>query len=207
MPNALQACRSLLHGRRTVALYEAVLPVHAGAALTRAVDAARYAPNHRKTEPWRFYALGPKAVGRVLELGDATLTAKHGADKAAKKMRRWRDVPGWMVVTCARTQPAGTTGKAEVRAREDYAACCCATHNVMLSLFAEGIGSKWSSFGTHAEEGTVGGVEMEAQFAEAVGFDGDAELAVATIWYGTPMKWPAPPKKLLDVEALLITTD
>jgi len=199
-----QAARTLLHGRRTVALYEAVLPEHAGAALARAVDAARYAPNHRKTEPWRFYALGPTARERVLGLGDATLAAKHGADKAAKKMRRWRDVPGWLVVTCARS----TAGDA-VREREDYAACCCATHSAMLSLFAEGIGSKWSSFGTHPEAAAsaAGAGLLPAQFAEAVGFDGEHEMAVGTLWYGTPLKWPAPPKKLLDVEALLVSTE
>ena len=28
-------------------------------------------------------------------------------------------------------------------AREDYAACCCAVHNLCLSLHAEGIGTKW----------------------------------------------------------------
>ena len=86
--------------------------------------AARFAPNHRKTEPWRFYSLGPEARARVLELGDATLTAKHGADQAARKMRRWRDVPGWLVVTCAvpRWEDAAVAGAAEAAEMVEEAA-------------------------------------------------------------------------------------
>ena len=134
-----------------------------------ALDAARWAPNHHRTEPWRFYWLGPDAQRAVAELNASLVAASKGERAAAVKLRRWLAMPGWLVMTTPFSDDA-------LRQREDYAACCCAAQNMMLSLWANGVGMKW----------TTGKVVREAAFADIVGFDAAAESVVGLFWYGRP---------------------
>ena len=53
---------SVIRERRTINLFEAE-PV-GQQPLLDAIELARWAPNHRLTEPWRFYLLGPQ-IGRA----------------------------------------------------------------------------------------------------------------------------------------------
>ena len=139
-------------------------------AIERMLSMAVLAPNHRMTEPWRFYLLGEQAREAVAVLNAEMVAAKSNERAAEVKLRRWRAMPGWLVLTSARSED-------RLREREDYAACCCAAQNFMLALWAEGVGTKW----------TTGGVVRHARFADNVGFDAGAEQVVGLFWYG----WPA----------------
>jgi nitroreductase len=153
-----------LHHRRTIHQFDASIrvPDHV---VRAAVQAAIYAPNHGMTEPWRFVQLGPKTIRRI-----ATLNAKSMEDKekAAKKLARWQAMPGWCVVTCQRSPDN------ELLELEDYAACCCATHNFCLAMHAQGVGTKW----------TTGPVTRTREFAEICKIDVTKELVVGCLWYG-----------------------
>lgn len=158
---------ALLRTRRTVHLFEPD-PVPEDVVL-RALDLARWAPNHRLTEPWRFTLLGPETAAAVVDL-NARLVADARGDAAAEaKRERWSAVPGWLVVTCRTSEDAE-------RMREDYAACCCAIQNFQLYLWSEGVGVKW----------TTGAVTRDARFPELVGFDPAQESVVGLLWYGRP---------------------
>ena len=122
--------------------FEPTLPPGWEGPLAAAVDAAQWAPNHRRAEPWRFHLLGEEAIRRVCELNAELVRAKKGDAAAEKKLQRWLAMPGWLVCTCVGSgegldDPQG-------KAREDYAACCCAIQNLCLSLHASGLGSKVS---------------------------------------------------------------
>ena len=118
----------LVRERRTVALFKPEAPPRE--LLLAAVDAARWAPNHHLTEPWRFYLLGSKALRAMIDIAEELTLAKRGAG-AAKTRRKLLDaVPEWMAVTCRRSEDA-------FREREDYGACCCAIQNCMLCLWGE----------------------------------------------------------------------
>lgn len=170
--------------RRTVNAFEATLPPGWEGPLAAAVDAAQWAPNHKRTEPWRFHLLGEEAIRRVCELNAELVRAKKGDAAAEKKLQRWLAMPGWLVCTCVGSgegldDPGG-------RAREDYAACCCAIQNLCLSLHASGLGSKW----------TTGAVNFADGFKAATGVPDD-EYVVGTIWFGRPAgPTPKPVKKL-----------
>ena len=132
IPSTLEVILS----RRTVNDFEPALPDGWSDALERSVLAATHAPNHKRTEPWRFHLLGPVAVKRVCELNAELVAAKKGPEAGEKKLARWLAMPGWLVVTqvvdgSSMEEPAGV-------AREDYAACCCAVQNLCLSLHSEG---------------------------------------------------------------------
>lgn len=193
--------RNLL-ARRTINDFAPTLPPKWERSLERAIEAATYAPNHKRSEPWRFYLLGPTAIKAVCELNADMVAAKKGAATGEKKLARWLKMPGWLVVTCA----AGDDGVAGAGAgmedpmglaREDYAACCCAVQNLCLSLHAQGLGTKW----------TTGAVNFDARFAEAVGFAPDREFVVGTIWFGAPVQTPSPPSKKRALDDVLRRVD
>lgn len=197
-----QRFQDLLLTRRTVNDFEPVLPDDWEQNLEEAIVAATFAPNHKRTEPWRFHLLGPDSVKRVCELNAELVTAKKGTEAGAKKLERWLAMPGWLVVTQVMVEdsdddsetssspwdnPTGVT-------REDYAACCCAVQNLCLSLHANDIGTKW----------TTGPVNFDDGFAEAAGLSPE-EVVVGTIWFGTAKaKPPSAPKKKLGLDQVFI---
>lgn len=171
-PSSSAALLGALQDRRTIHDFLPDSPPRE--AVLAALDAARWAPNHRLTEPWRFYWLGPQTAERISLLNADLVRGKSGEEAAAAKLRRWRAMPGWLAVTCSRSPDP-------VREQEDYAACCCAVQNLLLGLWAAGIGSKWST----------GKVIREPGFFDAIGADAALEFCVGLVWYGYPQRVPA----------------
>jgi nitroreductase len=60
------------------------------------------------------------------------------------------------------------------RAREDYAAVSCAVQNMMLSLHADGLGSKWST----------GAVTRDPRTYDHLGVDPSVNEIVGFVWVG-----------------------
>jgi nitroreductase len=89
--------------------------------LDRVLTAGTLAQNHRLTEPWRFYVLGPQTHA-ALAVMDAKMSTK----------------PVIVAVTCV------LQGDAFQR-KEDYAAVACAVQNIQLAAWAEGIGMQWGT--------------------------------------------------------------
>ena len=163
---------SIIRGRRTIHNFQQQ-PRPQREQIIAAIEHAVCAPNHYNTEPWGFYLLGEETVERICRLNAEQLRLERG-DKAAEiKLLRWREIPGWMVMTCKRAEDP-------VQYMEDYAACCCAAQNFMLYLWHEGVGVKWST----------GPVTRERQFYEILGIDPDLESLVGLFWYGYPQDVP-----------------
>lgn len=159
------AVAALIRGRRTVNLFEPE-PVDGGALLD-AIDLARWAPNHRLTEPWRFYLIGPETLAAVTECWAGFEAGQKGEAAGAARRKRLATIPGHFVVTSARHED-------EVVDRENYAACCCAVQNLMLYLWQRGIGVKW----------TTGAITRESRLYEVLGIDAAVERIVGYFWYG-----------------------
>ncbi|WP_442598243.1 nitroreductase family protein [Neobacillus sp. D3-1R] len=83
---------------------------------------ATMAPNHRMTEPWEVYFIGPETRAQL----------NHKTN--------FGDAPVVFVVLSKH-------GKNEVEREENRAATACFIQNFMLSAWAEGVGSFWSSIG------------------------------------------------------------
>lgn len=111
------------------------------------IDLAVWAPNHKVTEPWRFYVLDGSARDRVAEIaaaataekvvaagGDAALAARKGEESAAG----WRAAPALLYVTYTRDPDPYWD-------EENYGAVCCALQNLALAAHAAGLGASWSS--------------------------------------------------------------
>jgi nitroreductase len=167
----LEDLAAIIRGRRSIDLYasDRVDPDIVRAA----IDVARWAPNHRLTEPWRFYILGPATIRTVVDLAVELDTAAKGERAGAARRARLEAVPGMFVLTSRRSADA-------LLEREDYAACCCAAQNLMLYLWRKGIGVKW----------TTGGITRQQRFYELLGIDSASESVVGFFWYGVPKVVP-----------------
>lgn len=175
----LREFAEVLRGRRTINLY---LQTPVPAELVReAIESATWAPNHHVTEPWHFYSLGKKSITACLDLVREITTAKKDAKAGEFKAKSWSEKPGWLVVTCRKSDSSLTY-------KEDYAACATAVQNFMLHLWKAGVGSKW----------TTGDITRDQRFSDIVGIDGNQEDVVGLIWYGYPKLTPAQQRAGLD---------
>ncbi|MSR13998.1 MAG: nitroreductase [Gammaproteobacteria bacterium] len=165
------AATALLKSRRTIHEFDERVPP--SALIHAAVDHARWAPNHYRTEPWRFYLIEHTVGLKIAALNAELVRAKSGEVVAESKLRRWSAMPGWLTITCALNPDSA-------REREDYAACCCAAQNLMLYLWAHGVGMKWGT----------GKVIRDPRFFEILGADPLREFAIGLFWYGYPSEVP-----------------
>lgn len=143
--------------------------------------AAILAPNHRLTNPWRFYVLGPAArYAYGLAVGERKARKQPDAE-AARRLRETvaaehRALPCMIAVAVVENENPETR-------EEDYAAAMMAVENLALTAVALGLGS-------HIKTGGVMG-DPAARAAAGVG---DGERIVAIVNVGEPAELP-PPKK------------
>ena len=130
------------------------------ATIRELVDLARYAPNHKLTQPWRFRILGSQTR--------AKLEAVCG-EKEAVKLRR---APTLILATTALSGDP-------LMDREDLLATACAVYAVLLGATERGLASYWR---TPAALG-----ETEARAVLGLGVD---EEVVALIHLGPAVSEP-----------------
>jgi nitroreductase len=162
--------QTLMTTRRTQSKFS--LPEHEEqqlflkSAIERAVVCAQSAPNHHKTEPFFFKRImAPSDSSR--QLADIAFHVvyqkklkkdpEHAQVHATRKGEKWRKIPAFLVTLVKDNQEAqvlNNTNEYEPmeykpptteRQLEDYASACAAIQNVLLSLHAEDIGTKWAT--------------------------------------------------------------
>ncbi len=171
--------KDLLRSRRTINSFKAEKP-HEDL-IQKAIDLARWAPNHHLTEPWRFYLLGSETSQAIIELNAKIISQKKGREAGQKKIKQWSSIPGWLVVTMIKSDDP-------LQEQEDYAACSCAIQNLSLALWNEGIGIKWTS----------GAVIRDPEFYDLIWVDPEVESVVGLIWYGSPEEIPVSHRKPME---------
>jgi len=141
------------------------------------LEAAALAPNHRLTQPWRFYVLGPEArYAYGLALGERKARKLEDVERAREVRetvaREHRDLPLMIAVAVVNaTDP-------EIR-EEDYAAAMMAVQNIALAAVELGLG-------THIKTGGV----MSDPAARAAAGVADDERIVAIVNVGVPLEVP-----------------
>ena len=141
------------------------------------LDAAVLAPNHRLTQPWRFYVLGAESRRRYgLALGDRKarkLEDSAAADALrAKTAGEYESLPALIAVASIQSENPETR-------EEDYAAVMQALANMMLVAVERGLG-------THLRTGAV----MDDPAARAAIGVRDGERVVALLSVGVPAEVP-----------------
>ena len=156
-------------------------------AVTRAeivtlLDAAILAPNHRLTEPWRFYVLGPdarEAYGRAL----GVRKAKKIEDPEASGAMRDRVAAEHRALPCMIAVAVVKSDNPEI-AEEDSAAALMGVQNIMLAAVELGLGTAIRTGGVMGDDAarTAAGVAAN-------------ERIVAIVNVGEPAETPGGPKK------------
>ncbi len=179
----------VLKSRRTVHNYEPrAVPDDI---VERALEAARWAPNHKLTNPWRFYLIGPETKARIGEVA-ASIAAEvargSGADdarvEAMAEVGRQKVLQSPVLIAVSSRRVPDDA----FREKEDYAATSCAIQNMQLAFWADGVGAKWGT----------GAVTRDPRLYETVGADPAAEEIVGFVKAGYPAKVPDVKRKSLE---------
>jgi nitroreductase len=141
--------------------------------------AATLAPNHRLTQPWRFYVLGPTAR-RTYGLALGERKARKLDDAGAADALRDRVADEHRALPCMIAVAVVGNENPEM-AEEDYAAAMMGIENLALAAVEMGLG-------THIK---TGGVMSDPAARAAVGVRDD-ERIIAVINVGEPAEVPPP---------------
>jgi|SRR5687767_2349134 nitroreductase len=165
-----------IHGRRSIKRFQD--QAVSRQEIEKLIEAAIQAPNHKLTQPWKFYVLGPQAreaYGTALGKRKAkkATDAQQAAEITNKVAQEHRALPAMIAVAMTQAE------EPEMR-EEDYAATYMAIQNLALTAHELGLG-------THIKTGAVMS-DPEARVAIGVA---DGERVVATIHVGKPAEVPA----------------
>jgi len=155
------------------------------ATVERLCDLARFAPMHRLSNPWRFYACDRDAVARLGQFLRASpqIAAWPNAEKGPRKLAKLVDhyfpqLGALIEVTWVRSDD-------ELIDREDHAAVSAAVQNLLLGAAAESLASFWSSSAALRHPDAL----------RWFGADPEKEGFVASVWLGGRVDDPAPPPR------------
>ncbi|MDG6778764.1 nitroreductase [Thiomicrorhabdus sp. zzn3] len=113
-------------------------------ALLLCLEAAIWAPNHKLTQPWRFWQLKGQTRNHLAEIYAHNRAKKKATDHCDyeciyhKALDKFARIPEIILVGQVLAEEATTR-------KEDYAACCCAIQNFQLMAWGQQIGVQWST--------------------------------------------------------------
>ena len=143
--------------------------------LERMLATAVWAPNHRLTEPWRFFVLekGGEARTKAADLAyEFSMGRNNNPARAETARRAVLDPPVVVYIYCV-------PGPNDEVTKENYGAVCCAAHNVSLAGVAEGLAVTWET----------GGVTRHPKLRQVLGAQADWQMAVM-LSIGAPAATP-----------------
>lgn len=179
-----------IRSRRTVKAFT-------GQALDRAqvealLELATWAPNHRRSQPWRFHACdqtATRALGERLATDPALATVLEPR-KAAKIRDLLHGAGALILVTWVRHPDP-------VIDREDLAATAAAVQNLLVAATAAGLGSFWSTNPGLAHVSVLGGCGIpiaQLGFVGAIilGYAAESPAAPARTALAERLRWITP---------------
>lgn len=135
------------------------------------IEAAVWAPNHHRTEPWRFVVMtgeGRRTLGRAYAAMAAPALAElSGQDRADRVSREEAKALRAPVVIAAVSSPAADHPRAVLW--EERAAAHAAVQNLLLAAHGAGLGAVWRTGDGLGHPEMVKAFELGAQ-EEIVGF-------------------------------------
>lgn len=186
MTVALDELATLIRSRRTSMLVDKTRPVPVEL-VHDLCDLAQWAPNHKRTWPWRFALVTGEGRARLGETIAAAMEARGDepfkVDKARGKYLR---TPATLVVGAA-------PGDTELRTAENRDAVAAGMQNLLLGATAAGLATYWGSCPTGANDP----VAELCSFEPGTTVVSLTYLGWATGTVETPPR-PAPPLVLLD---------
>jgi nitroreductase len=139
----LEALRSVIEGRRSIGKVHPEQPPRE--MIETILEAATWAPNHRLTEPWRFFVLAGDArneLGRFMGNQNAERYPEGDPNREIERARGAKKALRAPVVIGVAVEPVAASNVDDL---EEIEAVACAVQNMLLTAHALGLGAKWSS--------------------------------------------------------------
>lgn len=144
--------------------------------IDQCLEAAIWAPNHKVTEPWRFWVLGPRMKSVLAHIYADNRAGKRAAPQTEafkdiydKAMLKFQAIPEIVLVgQVLHSDP--------VMRKEDYAACSCAIQNFQLAAWELGLGVQWST----------GPIIEDKRTFDALEIDSNALALIGALYIGKP---------------------
>ncbi|MEA3406374.1 MAG: nitroreductase [Pseudomonadota bacterium] len=161
---------SLIQERRTCYQFEPLesSPV-SDKELYTCLEAARWAPNHKLTQPWRFWIIEGKSKQDLAHIYADNRALKRAANEASlyegfyeKAFRKFLDIPRVVLV-------GQVLDVDPITQKEDYAACACAIQNFQLMAWQQTIGVQWSTGPILSDKRTYERLEVDSKQIELIG--------------------------------------
>lgn len=137
--------------------------------LNQCLEAAIWAPNHKMTEPWRFWVLGKKTqtdLAVIYAENRALKRAEKGSDSFneiyQKAMAKFLAIPQVILV-------GQMSAEDPMILKEDYAACSCAIQNLQLAAWELGIGVQWSTGPVIEDKRTYNTLKVDSSRLRLIG--------------------------------------
>ena len=139
--------------------------------MERMLETAVWAPNHRLTEPWRFFVIEKDTKTRetVADLAYEYAMGRFDNPQRAENTRRAVMAPPVIIYVYS------TPGQSDEATKENYASTVCAAYNVSLTGAAEGLTVTWET----------GGATRHPKLRETLGAEDEWDLA-ALLYIGEP---------------------
>ena len=172
----------VIRARRTVKSFTGVAVARAD--LDALLDAARWAPTHRLTQPWRYAVLDQAAISRLAAFLQATPSISavpdpgKGAAKLAKLLDRLPGLGAMIQATWVRDADPDID-------LEEHAAASAALQNLLLAATARGIASFWNSSAALSHSETL----------RWCGIDTNREGFLGSVWLGYSNETPVAPTR------------
>ena len=139
--------------------------------MERMLDTAVWAPNHRLTEPWRFFVIEKNTKTRETVANLAYEYAMGRFDNPQRAENTQRAIMAPPVIIYVYSTP----GQSDEATKENYASTVCAAYNVSLTGAAEGLTVTWET----------GGATRHPKLKETLGAEEEWDLA-ALLYIGEP---------------------
>lgn len=141
-------------------------------------ELAQWAPNHKRTWPWRFALVDGDGRARLGEvIADAMQAYGDPPEKVAKARGKYLRTPATLVVGSA-------PGDSVDRTAENRDATAAGIQNLLLAATAHGLATYWGSCPKGAND----------PVADMCGFEPGTHVA-AIIYLGWPTRSPEPPER------------
>ena len=167
----------LVRTRRTVHNYLAT-PIPRPI-VDQALELSLWSPNHKLTYPWVYTWLGPQARAAMAALSVELKSAKGALSEI--KVKAIND----SMLNPAHLIAVGIRRSDPFTEHEDYATLAGSLQIAAMDLWANGIGTKWST----------GGAWLHARAYEVLGLDAGAVRLEGALMIGVPQTVPHAPMR------------
>lgn len=133
------------------------------------LQSAIWAPNHKLTQPWRFWVIGEKTKPKFADIYSDNRAQKKSLVDASCYEKFYQSAFDKFMAIPKVILVGQQLNKCEITQKEDYAACACAIQNFQLMAWQQGLGVQWSTGPIISDKRTYQELSVDMAEIELIG--------------------------------------